>query len=88
MFPRRSGVIGRDPGLARRACYVSRQVPGEKGGMVRMAFPVSLMCMCHRYSECTCGVGKAVVSVGKLAWAGMRSLENSEFAEGVHVGTR
>ena len=66
---------------------MSRQVPGDKCGMVRMAFPVSLMCMCHRYSECTCGEwGK--LSVGKLAWgwAGMRSLENSELLR-VHVGT-
>jgi hypothetical protein len=28
-----------------------RQVPGDKCGMVRMAFPVSLMCMCGRYKE-------------------------------------
>jgi len=33
----------------------------DKCGMVRMAFPVSLMSMCrYRYAECTCGVGKAV----------------------------
>ena len=42
---------------SRRACYVRRQVPGDKCGIVRLAFPVSLMCMCRRYSECTCGVG-------------------------------
>ena len=29
-----------------------------------MTFPVSLMCMCRRYSECTCGVG------GKLCLCG------------------
>ena len=45
---------------SRRVCYVSRQVPGDKCGIVRMTFPVSLMCMCRGYSECTCGVGKAV----------------------------
>jgi hypothetical protein len=33
LFPWRSCVIGRDPGLARRACYVM-QVPGDKCGMV------------------------------------------------------
>ena len=27
------------------------RVPGDKCGMVRMAFPVSLMCMCGRYKE-------------------------------------
>ena len=55
---------------------MSRQVPGDKCGMVRMAFPesVSHVCMCRRYSEsidseCTCGVGKAV---GKLVWACVR----------------
>jgi hypothetical protein len=54
MFPRRSCVIGRDPGLARRACY-ARQVPGDKCGMVRMAFPASLM------STCVCAVGEVQV---------------------------
>ena len=49
---------------SRRACYVRRQVPGDKCGIVRLAFPVSLMCMCRRYSECTCGVG------GKLCLCG------------------
>ena len=46
-----AAVLSEETQVGVYACYVSRQVPGDKCGMVRMTFPVSLMCMCRRSTQ-------------------------------------